>query len=40
MKFGSTTEPINFTDPLGYVIHCHNLEHEDHDMMLQWKVVP
>ncbi len=22
-----------------YVFHCHNLEHEDHDMMLQFKVV-
>ena len=23
-----------------YVFHCHNLEHEDHDMMAQFKVVP
>jgi spore coat protein A len=22
-----------------YVLHCHNLQHEDHDMMTQWKVV-
>jgi FtsP/CotA-like multicopper oxidase with cupredoxin domain len=30
-----------FTDNLGtYVIHCHNLEHEDHAMMAQFQVVP
>ncbi len=23
-----------------FVFHCHNLEHEDHDMMAQFKVVP
>ena len=22
-----------------YVLHCHNLSHEDHDMMTQWQVV-
>jgi spore coat protein A len=22
-----------------FVFHCHNLEHEDHDMMMQLKVV-
>jgi FtsP/CotA-like multicopper oxidase with cupredoxin domain len=25
--------------PATYVFHCHNLEHEDHDMMMQFKVV-
>jgi FtsP/CotA-like multicopper oxidase with cupredoxin domain len=30
-----------FVDNLGtYVIHCHNLEHEDHSMMAQFQVVP
>jgi FtsP/CotA-like multicopper oxidase with cupredoxin domain len=30
-----------FNDNLGtYVIHCHNLEHEDHSMMAQFQVVP
>jgi len=29
-----------FTDYTGrYVYHCHNLEHEDHDMMGQFEVV-
>ena len=23
-----------------YVAHCHNVVHEDHAMMFQWKVVP
>jgi spore coat protein A, manganese oxidase len=22
-----------------YVFHCHNIEHEDHDMMTQFEVV-
>jgi FtsP/CotA-like multicopper oxidase with cupredoxin domain len=30
--------PGNFTRR--YVFHCHNLEHEDHDMMSQFKVIP
>jgi FtsP/CotA-like multicopper oxidase with cupredoxin domain len=30
-----------FRDFLGrYVTHCHNVVHEDHAMMFQWKVVP
>jgi FtsP/CotA-like multicopper oxidase with cupredoxin domain len=24
----------------GYVWHCHMLDHEDHDMMLRYRVVP
>jgi FtsP/CotA-like multicopper oxidase with cupredoxin domain len=27
-----------FTGP--YVAHCHNLAHEDHNMMFGWKIVP
>jgi hypothetical protein len=23
-----------------YMMHCHNLVHEDHDMMVQWEVQP
>jgi spore coat protein A len=31
---------MNFHDFRGvYVFHCHNLEHEDHDMMTQFEVV-
>jgi FtsP/CotA-like multicopper oxidase with cupredoxin domain len=22
-----------------YVMHCHNIEHEDNDMMLRWGVL-
>jgi FtsP/CotA-like multicopper oxidase with cupredoxin domain len=30
-----------FRDFLGrYVAHCHNVVHEDHAMMFQWKIVP
>src|SRR5262249_38833742 len=30
-----------FRDFLGrYVSHCHNVVHEDHAMMFQWKIVP
>lgn len=32
---------VRFTDFLGlYMVHCHNLEHEDNGMMAQFKVVP
>ncbi len=24
----------------GYVWHCHLLDHEDHDMMLKYRIVP
>jgi len=24
----------------GYVWHCHLLDHEDHDMMLPYRIVP
>jgi FtsP/CotA-like multicopper oxidase with cupredoxin domain len=35
MRFGSP----NDTDVTGrYMIHCHNLPHEDHDMMTQFRV--
>ena len=23
-----------------YVAHCHNLAHEDHNMMFGWEIVP
>ena len=28
----------NFTGP--YMMHCHNVDHEDHDMMTQFQVLP
>ena len=28
----------NFTGP--YMIHCHNIDHEDHDMMTQYNLLP
>ncbi|MBT9316922.1 multicopper oxidase family protein [Leptothoe spongobia] len=32
---------IRFSDFLGkYVMHCHNVVHEDHAMMIRWDVVP
>ena len=32
---------FKFEDFLGrYVIHCHNVVHEDHAMMLRWDIVP
>jgi len=32
---------MRFRDFLGmYVTHCHNVVHEDHAMMINWKVVP
>ena len=32
---------VRFTDYLGlYMVHCHNLEHEDGGMMAQFEVVP
>jgi spore coat protein A len=31
---------LRFDDFRGvYVMHCHNLEHEDHDMMTQFRVI-
>jgi FtsP/CotA-like multicopper oxidase with cupredoxin domain len=27
-----------FTGP--YVAHCHNLAHEDHNMMFGWEIMP
>jgi FtsP/CotA-like multicopper oxidase with cupredoxin domain len=31
----------HFTDFTGkYVIHCHMLDHEDHGLMAQFKIVP
>jgi FtsP/CotA-like multicopper oxidase with cupredoxin domain len=27
-----------FTGP--YVAHCHNLAHEDHNMMFGWEIIP
>jgi len=32
---------MNWKDFLGkYVMHCHNVVHEDHDMMIRWDIVP
>ncbi len=32
---------IQFRDFIGkYVMHCHNVVHEDHSMMMRWDVVP
>jgi spore coat protein A, manganese oxidase len=31
-------EYLNFTGP--YMIHCHNTDHEDHDMMTQYNLLP
>jgi FtsP/CotA-like multicopper oxidase with cupredoxin domain len=32
---------MRFRDWLGlYVMHCHNVIHEDHAMMMQWEVQP
>jgi FtsP/CotA-like multicopper oxidase with cupredoxin domain len=32
---------VNFRDFLGkYVMHCHNLIHEDHAMMTRYDIVP
>jgi spore coat protein A len=28
----------NYTGP--YMIHCHNTDHEDHDMMTQYELLP
>ena len=39
-KWGSARVIMKFTDLTGnYVLHCHKLEHEDHAMMTQFKVV-
>lgn len=38
---GSARVIMKFTDYTGkYVLHCHNLEHEDNDMMARFDVVP
>ena len=32
---------MKFRDWLGkYVMHCHNVVHEDHAMMVRWDIVP
>jgi FtsP/CotA-like multicopper oxidase with cupredoxin domain len=32
---------VRFRDFLGkYVMHCHNLSHEDHAMMINWRIIP
>ena len=28
------------TVPSRYVMHCHNVVHEDHAMMIRWDIVP
>ena len=37
MRFGKAGDP---TTDGRYMIHCHNLPHEDHDMMTQFRVGP
>jgi FtsP/CotA-like multicopper oxidase with cupredoxin domain len=27
------------TPVVPYVMHCHNIEHEDHEMMMRWGVL-
>ncbi len=32
---------FHFRDFLGdHVMHCHNVVHEDHQMMIRWRIVP
>ncbi len=39
MKFGDVTRPDYLVPRTGkYMVHCHNLVHEDHDMMHQFSV--
>ena len=39
MKFGTKDTSSPFSVQVGkYMIHCHNLVHEDHDMMSQFSV--
>ena len=39
MKFGDVTRPDHLAPRVGkYMVHCHNLAHEDHDMMHQFSV--
>jgi FtsP/CotA-like multicopper oxidase with cupredoxin domain len=39
MKFGDVTKPDYLAPRTGkYMVHCHNLAHEDHDMMHQFSV--
>jgi FtsP/CotA-like multicopper oxidase with cupredoxin domain len=39
MKFGDVTRPDYLPPRTGkYMVHCHNLVHEDHDMMHQFSV--
>ncbi|TKV60683.1 multicopper oxidase family protein [Nakamurella flava] len=39
MKFGDITRPDHLAPRTGkYMVHCHNLAHEDHDMMHQFSV--
>ena len=42
LKGGDTVEVfLNFRDHLGpFVFHCHNMEHEDMDMMARFDVIP
>jgi FtsP/CotA-like multicopper oxidase with cupredoxin domain len=38
---GSVTFYMQFRDWYGdYPMHCHNVVHEDHAMMIRWKIVP
>ena len=38
---GDAQVRMRFRDFLGhYPIHCHNIVHEDHHMMLRWEIIP
>ena len=38
--YGSTALPGHRNERNRYVIHCHNLTHEDHAMMATWNIMP
>jgi len=39
MRFSGPSAGEGWTEPRGrYMMHCHNLVHEDHDMMMQFSV--
>jgi FtsP/CotA-like multicopper oxidase with cupredoxin domain len=39
MRFGGPSAGTGWQRPRGrYMMHCHNLVHEDHDMMMQFSV--
>ena len=39
MRFSGPSAGEGWAEPRGrYMMHCHNLVHEDHDMMMQFSV--